>query len=116
MIQNDDRSPTNLKSLWICFELLLDLKSNFLKREVMVMGASKEEKAGVENLLNYKVGSFPLTYPGFPITDRKLSLAIGDSLLALCFIMLTLGQGALFPRLLDWSLSSLPYQASKFTL
>jgi hypothetical protein len=65
----------NVKFLLLCFELLSGLKINFLKSEVIVMGAEQDEQARVANALNCRVGSFPLTYLGFPISDRKLTIA-----------------------------------------
>jgi hypothetical protein len=51
----------------------LGLKINFFKSEVLVLGTSIQEQTGVANMLNYQTGSFPLTYLGFLITDRKLT-------------------------------------------
>lgn len=75
MLQLDDVGITNLKFLLICFEIMSGLKINFLKSEVLVMGASKQEQTRVANMPNCKEGSFPFTYLGFPIADRKLTLA-----------------------------------------
>jgi hypothetical protein len=58
-----------VKFLLLCFELLSGLKINFLKSEVIVMGVDHFEQARVANALNCRVGSFPLTYLGFPILD-----------------------------------------------
>jgi len=38
------------------------------------MGASEQEQARVANLLNCKTDSFPFTYLGLPLADRKLTL------------------------------------------
>ena len=40
-----------------------------------MMGVPDSEQARVANLLNCKVGAFPFTYLGFPISDRKLTTA-----------------------------------------
>jgi hypothetical protein len=44
----DDMCIANLKFLLIAFEILSGLKINFLKSEVIVMGASPSEQARVE--------------------------------------------------------------------
>jgi hypothetical protein len=64
----------NLKFLLICFEILLGLKINFLKSEVLVLGASPQEQARVANMFNCQLGAFPLAYLGFPMADRKLTM------------------------------------------
>jgi hypothetical protein len=39
----------NLKFILYCFENMLGLKINFYKSEVIVVGASKEERAKIAN-------------------------------------------------------------------
>jgi hypothetical protein len=74
LLELDDNSLANLKFLLIAFEILSGLKINFLKSEVIVMGASQEEQARVANALNCKQGAFPFTYLGFPVADRPLTM------------------------------------------
>jgi hypothetical protein len=54
LIQNSQESLTNLKFLLLCFELLLGMKINFHKSEVIVMGIGEAEQARVARLLNCK--------------------------------------------------------------
>ena len=61
LIKNSDQDLINLKALLLCFEILSGLKINFLKSEVIVMGASVQEQDRVANLLNYKTGSSTFT-------------------------------------------------------
>jgi hypothetical protein len=75
MIENDDNSINNLKFLLICFELLSGLKINYHKSEVIVMGVDSHEQFRVAHLLNCKEGEFPFKYLGFPISDKKLTIA-----------------------------------------
>jgi hypothetical protein len=58
----------------MCFEDMSGLKINYHKSEVTVMGQSTDEQTRIANLFNCKSGSFPFTYLGLPISDRKLSL------------------------------------------
>ena len=73
LVQNVEEELINLKLILLCFEIISGLKINFLKSEVIVLGASPQEQARVANLLNCKTGFFPFTYLGFPIADRKLT-------------------------------------------
>jgi hypothetical protein len=62
-LQLDDISISNLKFLLICFEIISSLKINYLKSEVIVMGAScKTRRERVAHMLKCKTGSFPMTY------------------------------------------------------
>uniref|UniRef100_A0A452ZG99 Uncharacterized protein n=1 Tax=Aegilops tauschii subsp. strangulata TaxID=200361 RepID=A0A452ZG99_AEGTS len=45
---------------------------NFAKSEVMVLGYSTEEANSIANRLNCRLGSFPTTYLGMPISDARL--------------------------------------------
>jgi hypothetical protein len=71
----DDMCIANLKFILITFEILYGLKINFLKSEVIVMGAAPTEQARVANALNCKEGAFPFTYLGFPMADRALTMS-----------------------------------------
>jgi hypothetical protein len=77
----DDVCIANLKFLLIAFEILLGLKINFLKSEVIVMDASPSEQARVANALNCKEGAFPFTYLGFLMADRALTMADWERLI-----------------------------------
>jgi hypothetical protein len=80
LLELEDNSLANLKFLLIAFEILSGLKINFLKSEVIVMGASQEEQARVANVLNCKQGAFPFTYLGFPMADRPLTMVEWEGL------------------------------------
>jgi hypothetical protein len=58
----------------MCFEDMSGLKINYHKSEVIVMGHDAEEQLRVAHLLNCNLGSFPFTYLGLPISDRKLTV------------------------------------------
>jgi hypothetical protein len=53
------------------------LKINYHKSEVVVFGVDEETKSRVANNLNFKVGSQPMKYIGFPISVRKLKMFRG---------------------------------------
>jgi hypothetical protein len=113
MIENDDTSINNLKFLLICFELLSGLKINYHKSEVIVMGVSSQEQTRVANLLNCKEGEFPLKYLGFPISDRKLTIAELESVVAIVGSRVDPWQGRFMSSvarliLIDTCLSSMP--------
>jgi hypothetical protein len=75
LIELDDLAIANLKFILICFEILSDLKINFFKSKVIVTGVSQLEQARVARMINCKEGKFPMSYLGFPIADRKLTIA-----------------------------------------
>jgi hypothetical protein len=75
LIELDDLAIATLKFILICFEILSGLKINFSKSEVIVTGVSQLEQARVARMFNCKEGRFPLSYLGFPIADRKLTIA-----------------------------------------
>jgi hypothetical protein len=62
----------NLKTLLVCFENMLGLKINFNKSEVVVMGAPPDSQHRAANLLNCRLGKFPITYLGIPISGNPL--------------------------------------------
>jgi hypothetical protein len=75
LIKKNDTSIANLKFILICFELLLGVKINYHKSEVIIMGVSPQEQARVDNLLNCQEGSFPFHYLGFPMSYKKHTIA-----------------------------------------
>ncbi|XP_073368024.1 uncharacterized protein [Aegilops tauschii subsp. strangulata] len=75
MVEGSDADISNLKFLLLCFQQMLGLKINFDKSDVMVMGYSPNECRSIANRLNCRLGSFPMTYLGTPISDSRLSVA-----------------------------------------
>jgi hypothetical protein len=51
----------NLKLLLLCFENMSRLKINFTKSEAVATGVTEAEKLRVDNSLNYKLGSLPMS-------------------------------------------------------
>ncbi|RLN23448.1 hypothetical protein C2845_PM07G29970 [Panicum miliaceum] len=72
MIDGSDQSILNLKLILYCFEWLSGLKINFHKSEVFVFGADQNEKERMANMLNCKLGTFPMKYLGIPISENRL--------------------------------------------
>jgi hypothetical protein len=75
MIQPDDLVVANLKYIVLCFESMSVLRINFHKSEVMVLGMDLEDGSRIAHMLNCKLGSFPFSYLGLPISDRALTTA-----------------------------------------
>ena len=48
------------------------LKINFHKSEVVAFGYEPQEQQNIANWLNCKLGTMPIKYLGFPISDRAL--------------------------------------------
>ncbi|KAE8778178.1 ABC transporter G family member 37 [Hordeum vulgare] len=66
-------STSNSYSL--CFQQMPGLKINFDKSEVMILGYRPDEAQLIANRLNCKLGHFPSSYLGIPISDSRLSFA-----------------------------------------
>jgi hypothetical protein len=71
LIEPTDGGIANLK-LIISFEMMLGLKINFCKSEVVVVGTAPDEQEQVANLLNCRLGKFPISYLGLPVSDKTL--------------------------------------------
>ena len=69
MVKGSDADIANLKFLLLCFQQMSGLKINFDKSDVVVMGYSLAECQDIANRLNCRLGSFPTTYLGTPISD-----------------------------------------------
>jgi len=50
------------------------LKINYHKSEVVVFGVGEERQQEISNMLNCKLGKFPMKYLGFPISDKNLGV------------------------------------------
>jgi hypothetical protein len=74
LIQHDEEQLINLKFLLLCFEEMSGLKINYIKSEEIVLGQPREVQERVADLLNCKLGAFPFTYLGMPISDRYLTI------------------------------------------
>jgi hypothetical protein len=75
-----DEGIAHLKLLLLCFENMSGLKINFDKSEVLVMGMSAPEQCRIANLLNYKLGQFPIKYLGLPVSSSPLRVSDWDFL------------------------------------
>ena len=69
MVEGSETDISNLKFLLLCFQQMSGLKINFDKSDVMVMGYSPSESMAIANRLNCRLGSFPTSYLGTPISD-----------------------------------------------
>lgn len=74
MVKGTSLDIINLKFLLICFQEMSGLMINFAKSEVMLMGYSDQESSEIPNLLNWKLGSFPISYLGLPVSDTLIHM------------------------------------------
>lgn len=72
LTEGDPDSIKNIKFLLYCFEWMSGLKINYHKSEVVAFGYKELQLQEIANALNCKVGKLPMTYLGFPISDRHL--------------------------------------------
>ena len=75
MMGCDNELIRNMKFIIYCFEWMSDLKINYHKSEVVVFGVEEKRQQEIANMLNCKLGEFPLNYLGFPISDKNLGVA-----------------------------------------
>lgn len=74
MMDRDDDSITNTKLLLYCFEMMPGLQINYDKSEVFVIGTTQADQIEVAKIFNCKVGTFPMTYIGIPISSEPVRL------------------------------------------
>jgi len=72
-LKKSDTNIRNLKFILFCFEAMSGMKINFDKSEVFAVGIEPNEKQQIAEIFGCKVGSFPITYLGLPVSDCKLS-------------------------------------------
>ena len=75
MVDGSEQSVVNLKLILYCFEWLSGLKINFRKSDVYGFGMCREEMETQANMLNCKLGAWPMKYLGIPISVSKLGSA-----------------------------------------
>ena len=75
MVEGSTQDVANLKFLLLCFQQMSGLTINFDKSEVMVLGYPPVEAQAIADRLNCRLGSFPTTYLGIPISDSRLTVA-----------------------------------------
>jgi hypothetical protein len=59
----------NLKLLLLSFENMSGLKINFNKSEAIAVGTTGQDWVRFANLLNCKLGKFPISYMGLPVSE-----------------------------------------------
>jgi hypothetical protein len=74
------------------------LKINFHKSEVYVFGVSQQEKERLANMLNCKLGSWPMKYLGIPIFDQRLGAAAFLGIKDKMRKNLTHGRASVYPQ------------------
>lgn len=74
LIKNDPVSVMNLKFFLMCFESMSGLKVNYNKSEVIVMDCDMESQLRAAYVMNFKLGSFLITYLGMPIAPCELTI------------------------------------------
>ena len=72
MIDGSERSILSLKLILYCFEWLSGLMINYHKSDVYVFGVDQERKEVLANMLNCRLGYWPMKYLGLPIFEHKV--------------------------------------------
>jgi hypothetical protein len=71
-IQMEEGSMVNLKLILYCLESMSEMKINYYKSEVYVIGGDNQIKREIAAIFNCKLGSFPMCYLAIPLHIRKL--------------------------------------------
>ena len=74
MIDGSDSSILSLKLILYCFEWLSGLKINFHKSDVYVFGVDQRQKEHLANMLNCRLGEWPMKYLGLPLSEHRLGV------------------------------------------
>jgi hypothetical protein len=72
MPDGSDKSILTLKLILYCFEWLSGLKINFHKSDVYVFGVDQQQKEGLANMLNCRLGEWSMKYLGLPLSAHRL--------------------------------------------
>ncbi|KAG8097938.1 hypothetical protein GUJ93_ZPchr0013g34123 [Zizania palustris] len=73
-MEYNDQNIVALKFLLYCFESMSGMKISYQKSEVFTVGVHREEAERVADKFNCKLGDFPLTYLGIPVSGSKPSV------------------------------------------
>lgn len=74
-LKNSDSNLCNLKFILFCYEAMSGIKINYNKSEIFVMGIDSEAHGRIADIMNCRVGNFPIAYLGLPVSDCKLTKA-----------------------------------------
>ena len=75
MIDGSEKSVTNLKLILYSFEWLSGLTINFHKSDIFVFGVDQSEQEKLADMLNCKLGSWPMRYLSIPISDSRIGIS-----------------------------------------
>jgi len=72
-IENNSKNLSRVKFLLFCFEEMSGLRINYNKSEVFGVCLEEQEQLEIAQMLNCRVGTFPMKYLGIPVSDTKLT-------------------------------------------
>ena len=76
IIDCSEKSVWNLKLILYCFECLSGLKINFHKSDVFVFGIDQSSQETLANILNCRLGEWPMKYLGIPVSTNRLGIQV----------------------------------------
>jgi hypothetical protein len=71
-LENNVEKSRNVKILLYIYEQMSELKINFKKSEVLLIGCDNTLALQYANIFNCQIGLFPLKYLGVPISAIRL--------------------------------------------
>ena len=74
-VRNTQPTLRNLKFILYCYESMSGMKINYEKSEVFVVGIADTEHIKIAEFFGCKVGAWPMTYLGMPVSDINITKA-----------------------------------------
>jgi len=74
-LRNTQVSKRNLKFILFCYEAMSGMKINYEKSEVLVVGIEQSEHQQIADFFGCKMGVWPMTYLGIPVSVNKITKA-----------------------------------------
>jgi hypothetical protein len=74
-LENDLTKARNLKMLLYIYEMMADLKINFMKSEIFMINGDEDITMQYASLFDFQIGTFPILYFGVPVSPNRLHIA-----------------------------------------
>jgi hypothetical protein len=74
-LENDLTKARNFKMLLYIYEMMADLKINFMKSEIFMINGDEDITMQYASLFDFQIGTFPILYFGVPVSPNRLHIA-----------------------------------------
>jgi hypothetical protein len=73
-LENDLTKARNFKMLLYIYEMMADLKINFMKSEIFMINGDEDITMQYASLFDCQIGTFPILYFGVPVSPNRLHI------------------------------------------